>query len=162
MADGDRPPPREEMILSGDSMSLRRGRRIAPRTPVCRACLVWPEGAPDIELKGVVINLTPHGVLLRMLDSLPMGSRIRLQMMRDDEFREPLSVVLQGKIMRNTETDSGFVDHGVQIDRRPINQQESRPVQYRPPVKRETPRTRMHTIDLRVGGGPPRRTGERP
>ena len=60
--------PNEELVVSNDQRSFWRGRRRAPRTPVCRPCLVWTGEGTKTSRKGVVLNLTPHGLLVRMLE----------------------------------------------------------------------------------------------
>ena len=47
----------DEMFFSPDSKSLRRGKRIAPRTETSRPCLVWPEDAPEMQMRGVILHL---------------------------------------------------------------------------------------------------------
>ena len=57
----------EDMFISPDTKSIRRGRRIAPRTEVCRACIVSTPEDPDVLKEGVVLDLNPYGVRIRML-----------------------------------------------------------------------------------------------
>lgn len=142
----------DDMMMSGDNRSLRRGKRRAPRTETCRPCLVWPKEVPDLTYQGVIINVTPYGMCVRMLDSLPQGTIVMVQLMRDEEFRYPLSAPVEGMIVRNAEDEIGFMDHGVQLLRKALERPATRPVvsQTRRPASTRSTRTRMHTIDLHV------------
>ena len=142
----------DDMFLSGDNRSLRRGKRRAPRTETCRPCLLWPKDIPDMTYQGVIINVTPYGMCIRMIDSLPPGSLVQVQLMRDEEFKYPLSAPVEGMVVRNSEEEVGFMDHGVQLLRKAIAQNTNRPVvnTVRRPAAPRRARTRMHTIDLHV------------
>lgn len=142
----------DDMMMSGDNRSMRRGKRRAPRTETCRPCLIWPKDTPDLSFQGVIVNVTPYGMCIRMLDSLPQGTIVMVQLMRDEEFRYPLSSPVEGLVVRNSEEEVGFMDHGVQLLRKAIERPESRPIvaQSRQPKTPRTTRARMHTIDLHV------------
>ncbi len=142
----------DEMFLSGDSRSLHRGKRRYKRTDVCRPCILWPKDAPDMTFQGVVLDVTPYGVGIRMLDTLPPGTVIMFQLMRNEDFTEPLSPPTEGMIVRNNIVEEGFIDHGIQIRREQIRRAESsRPIRIerklpRPVVRRG--QSRMKTTDL--------------
>jgi hypothetical protein len=144
----------DEMFFSPDSKSLRRGKRVAPRTETCRPCLVWPEDAPDMHLRGVILDMNAYGMLVRMLESLPPGIRIQVQLMRDDEFREPLTKPVSGMVVRNILQGDGFVEHGIQVIQEKIRRQKSKPLRkpLRRPGLRQRERSRMHTRDLHSAG----------
>ena len=127
----------DEMFFSADSRSLRRGKRVAPRTETCRPCLVWPADAPDINFRGVVMDINAYGMLVRTMDSLPPGTHVMVQLMRDDAFQEPLAKPVPAMVVRNILQDDGFVDHGLQIKQESIRREESRP--YHTPVRRPFP-----------------------
>jgi hypothetical protein len=151
---------KDEMFFSEDSKSLRRGKRVAARTPTCRPCIVWPKDAPELKQNGVILNLNPYGMLIRMMDEFALQTEVVVQMMRDDQFREPLSRPVGGQVVRHASGMSGFVDHGVRLVREAIERNVSRPVNLpqRRPMRYTRPR--MHTIDVTVGGTPrERRTG---
>ena len=148
----------DKMFLSSDKKSLHRGRRRVERTETCRPCRVWPKDAPELALQGVIINVTPFGMCIRMLEGLAVGTEVVIQMMRDETFAEPLASPVEGMIVRAVDDPQGFMDHGVQLLLENLQRQESRPV--RPEKKGALPRhktTRMHTIDFRVGGPGQRR-----
>lgn len=139
----------DEMFFSDDARSLRRGRRIAPRTPTCRPCVLWPKDDPTIRVEGVVMNVNPYGCLVRSLHSFPKGTAIEIQIMRDDDFSQPLSTIQAGEIVRHEKSVPGFTDHGIKLVQKEIRKTESRPV-VRPKAKQGPRRvTRMHTRDLR-------------
>ena len=149
----------DDMIMSRDSRSLRRGNRRAPRTETCRPCLVWPKEVPGLINQGVIININPYGMCIRMLESLPAGTSVVVQLMRDEEFRVPLSAPVEGMVVRNADVPDGFMDHGVEILQRALERKEPR-VRYADQRGKTVQRgpVRMHTIDFRVGDRGPRRT----
>lgn len=144
----------DEMFFSPDSKSLRRGKRVAPRTETCRPCLVWPEDAPDMHLRGVILDMNAYGMLIRMMESLPPGMRVQVQLMRDDEFQEPLTKPVTTMVVRNIPQEDGFVEHGVQVIQDKIGRQESKPFRrpLRKPRLRQHERSRMHTREMRSAG----------
>ena len=140
-------------------MSLRRGKRSKQRTVTCRPCLVWTDESPEEGHRGVVLDLTPHGMLVRMLEALLPGTQIRIQLMRDEDFREPLTDPVRGMVVRNERSDEGFTDHGVQLRQEQVRRPTARPVMMqrrRPQLAR--PKQAMHrhscphTKDL-IGAG---------
>lgn len=138
----------EELVVSADATSVRRGRRKAPRTEVCRPCLVWFSEAPDDKMEGVVMDLNPHGMRLRMLDRLEAGEVIMVQLMRDDAFQIPLSPPITLHVMRVEEGSDGLIDHGLKIQHAKIKAAPSTPASTRTPaVSRPSQATRMHTVD---------------
>jgi hypothetical protein len=142
----------ETMVWSEDQKSLHRGRRVAPRTEVCRPCLVWLQIAPDLKLQGVVLDLNPHGMRIRLIEHLPVGTPIVVQMMRDDEFQVPLSRPIDVKVVRIISGFGGLVDHGVQVEFKPIKRaEEARPVTTTRPRATRRQRARMHTLDVTLG-----------
>ncbi|MBZ0287568.1 MAG: hypothetical protein K8I30_08130 [Anaerolineae bacterium] len=153
----------DEMFFTADMKSLRRGKRRTGRTDVCRPCLTWPKDEPEMAWPGVIINVSPYGVCVRMMETLPSGTAVMVQLMRDEEFQEPLATPIEGLIVRIIVQDDGFFDHGIQLNVRQIRRAESRPQQpvrqrQRPqPLRRKKP-SRMHTIDLTVGDSGIRRT----
>jgi hypothetical protein len=146
----------DDMFFSDDARSLRRGRRIATRTPTCRPCLLWPKDDPTMRVEGVVMNVNPHGCLIRSLHHFPVGTLVEIQIMRDDEFSQPLSILQEGEIRRHDDSVPGFTDHGIKLLQKTIPRFDSRPAER--PKLRQAPRrvTRMHTRDLRNNN---RRTG---
>lgn len=149
----------DEMFYSEDGRALRRGRRIAKRTETCRPCLIWPKDAPETPLQGVVLDINPHGMLVRLLDTIPAGTTIMVQLMRDERFTEPLAAPLEGRIVRHIENFDGFLDHGVRLIQQPIKKaEEAKPVRPGPKPAAARPTTnRMHIIDYTVGDKGPRR-----
>lgn len=141
------------MFFSEDSRSLRRGKRESPRTDTCRPCLVWVKDAPGAKMRGVVMDASPHGMRIRMIEILPTATPIMVQLMRDDDFQVPLSLPTEGSVVRYAGGAGGFTDHGVQLVRKALERIEPRPVNIpRRPPARLSGRTRMYTIDYTVGG----------
>lgn len=143
----------DEMFFTGDFKSLRRGKRREARTPTCRPCLVWPKDAPDITFQGVVVDVNPYGMRIRMLEPLPPGSAVMIQLMRDEDFAVPLADPVEGLVVRNKETPEGFADHGVQIPHPEFEgTRENRPVRPTTETRRPLPRRgtppRMHIVDI--------------
>lgn len=150
----------DEMYFSSDERALLRGKRRHVRTEVCRPCLVTASETGGEPLEGVILDVTPHGISVRMMDALPTGTQVTVQMMRDDNFRDPLGEPKHGEIVRSeTDPGEGFTDHGVRVTNPDIRTVESRP-KHIPERAESRPREkpRMHSIDITVGS-PPRRRG---
>jgi hypothetical protein len=104
------------MVISPDNRSMQRGRRRASRTEVCRPCLVWVPEAPEAPFEGVVLDLNPRGMRIRMLSAFDEGTRLTVQLMRDENFQVPLSQPLTINVVRVLESPDGFVDHGTVLE----------------------------------------------
>lgn len=145
----------DDMFFSDAESALQRGRRGAPRTETCRPCLL---NAPDFdgdEFEGVVMDLTPFGMRVRMVDELPVGTEVSVQLMRDDQFSRPLSRPLPGTVVRLEESAHGFTDHGVKLliqDIPRIHPRSAAMEPARPFLGRNGASRRM--IDYTVGDGP--------
>ncbi len=149
----------DEMFFSNDSKSLRRGKRVSGRTEACRPCRVWPKDEEDLAGNGVILDINPYGMRIRMLEFFPAGTNVLVQLMRDDEFKEPLAAPLDGVIVRCRSDMDGFSDVGVQLIRKHLERPATPIVRpTRRPSTVERPKPRMHTIDFTVGGQPRRRT----
>lgn len=119
----------EQLVaLSSDEKSLRRGRRAAPRTEVCRPCLFWLEENPEEKKQGVLLDLSPYGMRLRSLELHQPGTVLCVQMMRDEDFQVPLSAPIRAEVAHRGNKYEGFVDHGL---RRLIGQVK-KPQEFRP------------------------------
>jgi hypothetical protein len=105
----------DDMFFSTDARSLRRGRRIARRTPTCRPCLVWPTDAPEMQFRGVVLDINPYGMLVRMMEPIPQGTDVWVQLMRDEQFAEALSRPVAACVVRHSPSSGLFLDHGLRI-----------------------------------------------
>ncbi len=148
----------DDMFFSPDERSLRRGRRVARRTPTCRPCVVWTADEPELRFHGVVLDVSPYGMLIRMLEPVPPETPVLIQLMRDDQFQRPLSAPVSGRIIRHAGAVGEFTDHGVRLEVPEISRVEARPVRtVRPAAAPPRTRPRMHTIDLRVGDRSPRK-----
>lgn len=112
---GERRSSGEEMVLSPDSRSFRRGRRIAPRTEVCRPCLLWQAEHPEERKPAVALDLNAHGMRVRSLEAIPMGAEVLVQLMRDEDFRIPLSYPLRLRVVRLSQAVGGFYDLGMRL-----------------------------------------------
>ena len=151
---------RDDMFFSKDESSLSRGKRVAARTLTCRACLVAVDGADEPEIEGVVMDLTPFGLLVRLLEILPIGTGVIVQLMRDDNYREPFSKPLEGTVVRHSEAPDGLTDHGIKLTIRAIPQILSKRVPSdlgKPSTPRPRKPSRMHNIDYTVGDDTRRR-----
>lgn len=144
----------DEMYFSNDERALLRGKRRLKRTETCRPCVVCVE-SEDTPMEGVVLDVTPYGMMVRMIDTLSVGTVVRVQLMRDDNFREPLGAPKAGEVVRHDPAaPAGFTDHGIRLIVREIPKAESGPVTIRQP-RRGTSKpssSRMHNIDFTVGG----------
>ncbi len=142
----------DEMYFSNNERALLRGKRRLKRTETCRPCLVHVQ-SDDTPIEGVVLDVTPYGMMVRMIDTLSLGTKVRLQLMRDDNFREPLGAEKQGEIVRHDPAaPPGFTDHGVRMVVSTVPKNDTRSVDIR--GARQPGRShssRMHNIDFTVG-----------
>ena len=149
----------DEMFFSNDERSLIRGSRVAPRTETCRPCVVSSEHHPDVEIPGVILDINPHGMLIRIMETITVGDHVVIQMMRDDKFQRKLSTPHKGEIRRVQSTVDGFYDHGIQLEPEEIQKADSRPVHI--PNKSEPQRVQAHrgmqTIDITLDGAQSKR-----
>ena len=141
----------DNMFFSADGKTLKKGRRIAERTPVRRPAEFWRADDKDGRNQGLIRNLNPYGLLLEAAGGLPVGTVIRVELKRDEFFAGCLSCV-KGKIVRALDTGRGTWQMGVQlILERP--KLASKPIRIEP-KKSTLPKrhpTRMHTLDIVLG-----------
>jgi hypothetical protein len=139
----------DEMFFTNDQLSLHRGKRGRSRTDTCRPCLVKAKDGSFDDIEGVVMDISPFGMLVRLIESVPVGTELLVQLMRDESFQVPFSSSHEGTVVRIEANAGGFADHGIKLINRDVRRVESKPVAPRP---RPTPRrTRMHTLDVTVG-----------
>ena len=143
----------DEMFFTKGDKALRRGNRIHPRTDTCRPCMVRLRSAPSMELEGVIMDVSPKGMRVRMIEALPLGTEITVQLMRDESFTTPFSMAHNAVVMRHIPGTAGFTDHGIKLQLMPIKKLNWKPPKQaaRGPAHRTEP-SRMHTLDVRVGG----------
>ena len=141
----------DDMFFVSDRRSLRRGRRIAKRTEICRPCLLWLKDTPDSRHYGVALDISPHGMRIRMMEALPEAMAVMVQMMRDEEFTLPLTDPIEGIVARSTPEAAGFIDHGIQLIREMLKRAEPRPVPAARPQAARGPQPRMYTLDVTIG-----------
>lgn len=141
----------DDMFFSADMKSLRRGKRAAPRTETCRPCILWSEADPKARRYGVVMDVSPYGVRIRMLEALETDSDVVIQMMRDDEFDRPLARPVRGKVTRVQQKRGGFFDHGIKVIRPKVRQIVARPVRPIVPEPLEPSGGRRRALDITVG-----------
>jgi len=104
------------MFFSNDERALVRGRRAAKRTDTFRPCmLTLPDGT---QVEGIIQNLTPHGMLVRVMRSLDIGTPVEVQMMRDETFKKPLAEPRFGTVVRLDGTDGTFSDYGIKLEQK--------------------------------------------
>lgn len=138
----------EDMFVSKDTKSLQRGRRRVPRTEVCRPCLVWTSDHPEEALEGVILDLNPYGIRIRMLDEMPVGASLKVQMMRDEAYTTPLSPPIEVNVVRTAKDNEPFVDHGVRVVIKDIERLSAgKPVRIPLPRMRQTGPVRMNLAD---------------
>ena len=150
---GKFPSMSDEMFFSDNSRSLRRGKRTRDRTDTCRPCLIWDKAKPKEKFEGVVLDMTPYGLRIRMFDVVPKDTIVLVQLMRDESFEQPLSEPVEGHVVRHIKTRTAFTDHGVKLVLKDIRRQEPRPIeaQKRPSRATRSRIPRMHNIDFIVG-----------
>jgi hypothetical protein len=141
----------DDMFFVENKRSLRRGRRVSVRTATCRPCVLWPHDLPEKRYNGVALDISPHGMKVRMMEALPEGLAIFVQMMRDDDFELPLTDPMEARVVRSEPEPEGFLDHGIEIVRQNVNRKEPRPVHATRRVQAPSKPSRMYTVDIVVG-----------
>ncbi len=142
----------DEMFFSADERALVRGRRSAARTETCRPCVL--QLSDGRELQGVILNLNAHGMLVRVMESLPAGAVANVQMMRDDSFSKPMSPPRLGKVIRLDSADGTFYDLAFRFSTRRLSGRKEpavRAARPNPPATRPRTPSRMQTLDLTLG-----------
>ncbi|MCC6144806.1 MAG: hypothetical protein IT368_13445 [Candidatus Hydrogenedentes bacterium] len=153
--------PDESMILSEDQRSLVRGRRRAPRTPVCRPCLIWRKDRPDHKHECVALDLNRYGLRIQMFEEIGAGLEVVIQLMRDDDFQMPLGTPVSGRVVRAKELEDGISEHGVEVLAPDYRRPQSKPVPLRQPGLGQQRTGRMYTVDITIGDRDIRRYGRR-
>lgn len=139
----------DEMFFSKDEKSLIRGSRSDARTETCRPCLIVFHKTSDPDLRGVVLDVTPRGMLIRIQEPVAINTEVTVQLMRDDHFQKKLSTPHVGKVVRIELTPDGFYDHGLHLLKGEIPKASERPVHI--DASRPAPDlspSRMHTSDI--------------
>jgi len=148
----------DEMFFSNDEKGLVRGRRAAKRTETFRPCIITlPDGG---RIEGIILNLTPHGMLVRLMGTLPVGTRVEVQMMRDESFQKPLAEPRYGAVARLAASDGMFSDLGIKIDnkRPPAARPKTKEIRQRVEAPARPKAKGMQTLDVTKGNsGPVRR-----
>jgi hypothetical protein len=141
----------DEMFFSADGKTLRKGRRIAARTPVERPAGFWCADDRGGIFQGLVRNLNPYGLLLESDQGLPVGTELWVELKRDELFADALSCV-KGTVVRVADVQHGVWHMGVQLVVAPPKAP-SKPLRITPknatlPERRPT---RMYSVDYVVG-----------
>ena len=105
------------------------------------------------------MDVSPVGVRIRMLDLVPEDCVLCIQLMRDEAFEEPLAAPLEGRVVRVSEEQAGFVDHGISLIQKKRERVDSKPVELPKSRPIETKRSRMYSLDITVGDRPRGRSG---
>lgn len=92
-------------------------------------------------------------MLVRIMEPIPVGAKVVVQLMRDENFDKVLSGPREGTVVRACADEHGFTDHGVKLVSKRIPKASERPIMIeRPRPRPKSPPTRMHTIDVTIGG----------
>ena len=141
----------DEMFFSVDGKTLKKGRRAAKRTLVSRQAEFWRADDQGGLLQGLIRDLNSYGLLLESNEALPVGTKIWVELKRDELFADSLSCV-KGEIVRLVDIQSGAWHMGVQLAIAPPKPV-SNPIRITPkrstlPERRPT---RMYSLDYVVG-----------
>lgn len=127
-------------------------RRIAPRIPSCRPCLIWEKDAPDDKKKGVIMNLNRYGLRIRTFEDFKVGQEIFVQMMKDEEYKVPLGIPILNTIVYSIITPQGFIDYGLKRVLSDIKKLgKLGHVEIRRPGSNPRAQTRMYILETKEG-----------
>ena len=88
-------------------------RRVAPRTPSQRPCLMWTGEMPEIKKKGIILDLNMYGLRVRTSEIYEIGQELYIQMMKNDEYTQNLGVPITATIVRSSAIDDEYIDYGM-------------------------------------------------
>ena len=144
----------DEMFLSGDMSSLRKGKRGMKRTPVSRAVEFWLLSEPELVYGGLVVDINTGGIGVVSKHWLPDGSEIGVDVKRDQTGDGKTLFRASGTIAWMKENGDIF-QFGVKLAPRRNIEEKKRPIQNRravtPGPEGKPRRSRMHALDVIIG-----------
>lgn len=108
----------DDLIMSPDGRSMRRGRRTAERHSVERAAEIWEVGSEEEPALAVAVNVSTTGIGLQTRRLFHVDDRVMVDIKRGMEIQGDTFIYVRGTVARVTQLapDRYFV--GVQIDAR--------------------------------------------
>lgn len=101
------------MVEFNKKKTTNLNKRIAPRTPSKRPCMIWTKDSPNIKKKGVILDLNMYGIRVRTSEIYEIGQELCIQMMKDEEYQHNLGVPITAVIVRSSSVDNDYVDYGM-------------------------------------------------
>lgn len=133
MIDESRRRNAEKMFLDISRQRIQRGRRIAPRTPTFRPCIIWKADTPDIKVEGVILDLNGYGMRIRSDAIFNRDDKLYVQMLKDKEYEVPLGEPILTTVVRFLRTPEGKMEYGVKRELQEIKKpEEIKPVRLNP------------------------------
>ncbi|MFC1735814.1 PilZ domain-containing protein [Candidatus Hydrogenedentota bacterium] len=146
----------DEMFLSDDLGSLKKGKRGMKRTPVTRGVEFWLISEPEIVYNGLVIDINIGGVGIISKHWLPCDSEIEVDVKRDQSGASSTLFRGKGKILWVTEKRDAF-QFGVRLAPKEKPEEKKRSVQHlrhaTPDSAASSKKSRMHALDVIIGKG---------
>lgn len=101
------------MVEFNKKRTSNLNKRIAPRTPSKRFCLMWTKDSPDVKKKGIILDLNMYGIRVRTSEIYEIGQELYIQMMKDEEYKYNLGVPIIAIIVRSSSVENNYVDYGM-------------------------------------------------
>lgn len=117
------------------SLNLNLRRRVAPRTPSKRPCLLWKNETPEIKKKGIILDLNMYGLKVRTSEIYEIGQELSVQMMKDNEYNHNLGVPIIVTVVRSSIVSDGYIDYGMKRILMGIKKTDKRGEILAPPLK---------------------------
>ena len=104
-----------DLIMSPDGRSYRRGRRKTERHPVERAAELWRIGDEEHPVVGVALNISTEGIGLHTHEPFDVGDEIMVNIKRDTAIGSRTFIYVRANVMRVAPVGGNRYYVGVQI-----------------------------------------------
>ncbi len=105
----------DDMLMSPDGKSLRRGRRRAQRHQMERAAHVWRPGEEESPVVAIASDISTDGVGIHTRVRFDVGDEIMVDIKRGKEIDGATFIYLRGRVTRVEPAGDDHFMVGVQI-----------------------------------------------
>ena len=105
----------DDMIMSADGRSLRRGRRSAVRHLTGRACAIWRLGEEESPTAAVATDISTGGVGLQTRAHFAVGDQVMVDIKRGRKVDSDTFIRLRGEVVRTHALSGSRHTLGIEI-----------------------------------------------
>lgn len=105
----------DDMMLSPDGRSLRRGRRAATRHPTERAAEMWRVGDEENAYAAICTDISTDGAGLQTRGQFEVDDEIMVDIKRGKEIGGVTFIYLRGRVVRVHQVGPGRFSVGITI-----------------------------------------------